>query len=590
MKAVLLILQEYILVFFVAVFKEVIYKIMGVNRDVPGGSTIADQLCNQAQERLPFIFNPEITYDEYRRKHYYLTKGIDTVCGIGMAGAFQPKEISASYMTFVYLGSGAQGFEPFVRIFYGFDGIDDSRMTIGHQAVLSSMVKRPWNSTDGQWDKIKARARYAVDKMIDNGILNYDDLEHLLTEAGLNEDGANKGAQEDIVRSFIYDQINEARPFDRKDVDFSLAPKPGYDYLIYRAIIEARKFFGEDFREEISTIKLTSDGWVQGALIKAIERELKNLEHPDARAFGLLVDDDTGEIIAAFSGKVNDKGKVVYDGVDRLFGSGGRGMGSTGKLLLTVGVGKEGYLKDSEDGRVVDFRYHLRRSRKDIIFDAKRLDVDPEDVRFLIECFGDPHEDMSDPIASAAMGTFTTWPHVYISLMKAVREGDALPEVHVTDKYVMRDGEEIPYSPSIDADLVECAEWVYARDSLNGRDAGPLIWDWFSVPLENGGTLRRLNGIVEAGKTGTDGKVRTQDEPGTTNAAYVVIGTDRGDIVVSGSDIFNAPPMSGAFGILADRRDIDLGNSLAGGTLPALIAKDTVLKAKERFRVKNEEL
>ena len=615
-----------------AAVKKVTHEAVGIPKRDPGGaSTLADQTCGAIQSGLPFILDTSYIYEKAKRVVPFDVKAVDTVCGMSLAARETPEAIAAWYFTFGFFANNAQGVEPFIRSYWGFDGIHDPRMTIGHQAVLASLIRWTWKSGrfdpgDGsaksqkirhsqqqRWErKTIPRAKLAVDRLIDKGVLTLDSLKKL----GADMPSVYPTSPQEIrklIQKIVYSQIEDAMPRTYREISatpqgYHLYPKHGYNYLIQRGIHEAENVFGDHFREEVQTLELTSNGYVQGNLIRALRRELVRVAHPEARGIGLLVNDHTGEMIAGFSGKLTDDGQdVEYDYRDRIFDDETE-LGSLGKLFLAAAIARKGYAPDSPEKLVRRFRSDLKHSERRIVADARRLGMSEEYVGDLINTFGEMHANQGrkerDYFDEAAMGTFSTTPARMVGLMKAAREGYALDPIRVVDTFHMRDGSKCTYGEqgdlvcvnghrverqAVNLDLYEGFGEYSRRITILFSGLQEEPWDWFAIPLAGEedwdvkpGTLHILQDVVDGGKTGTVGKKNT-----TTKGAWVLVGTepeydDDGNLVL--------PGMSGIFGIAADGYEggdgsiINLGNDLQGGTHPARVARETLVEAQRRLK------
>lgn len=580
----------------------------GFIRNGGGGSSMADQTCNAMQELLPYQFGIDGTYgDVFIRQHRLRTKMNDTLCGMGLATTKTPEEIAALYFTYAYLSSAANGAEVFARLNLQLpDGIKDEHFTIAHQIIIAAAIKRPYASDGHNWigeRSIVSRANFAIKHLVDKGVIT---KEILIKEGYLvasQFDGLTDEQARDLLAQTLEEAVLNSKPLTNQQISatrngFSLQPKDGYEYLVNMAVDEARAMFDEDFREEIAKIGLTSNGFVQGKLIRSMQRELVAVNHPEARGVAVLTDSG-GRIIAAFSGGKGERDIARSDGLDSVRLLSTNQMGSLGKLLLAAAVAHRGYSIHSQSPYVQSFRMHLMRSEPEIIADARRLGVTSDEIGKMIKCFGEVEPGKRrDYVHDAAMGMYYIPPAAALDIINVARTGQSVTVPHVIEYVVSRDGQGIPQHPIYpSADRSACASLIHTPPQSNRPGTG--TWAWFSVPLSNGptretrGTLHRLNGVADVGKTGTYGK-RAEDVSGSsdiealgiTNAAWVLVGT--------GGD----HPLTGIFGIVArctyyNDSDCDSGSigeminlesDLAGGNRPAEIARDTLIEAKKHLR------
>ncbi len=215
--------------------------------------------------------------------------------------------------------------------------------------------------------------------------------------------------------------------------------------------------------------------------------------------------------------------------------------------------------------------------------------VTSEEIGMMIRCFGKVEEGAHrDYVSDAAMGMYYITPADMLDVISIARTGSPMPAPHVVNRFVMRDGRIVfPVNPPRDRQA--CVPLIHTA-SKRGQ-SGTGTWAWFSVPLSNGptdqtrGTLHRLHGIADVGKTGTYGEKAEDaigssgvaEAPGITNAGWVLVGTG------------GRSPLVGIFGIVARstygtssgaKEMINLESTLAGGNRPAEIARDTIREAK----------
>lgn len=581
---------------------------LGFVRNGGGGSSLADQTCNAMQELLPYQFGIEGTYgDVFIRQHRLRTKINDTMCGMGLATTKTPEEIAALYFTYAYLASQANGAEVFARLYLQLpDGIKDSRLTIAHQVIMAAAVKRPYAPDGSNWigrgGSIVSRANLAIGRLVDEGVITREVLvgEKYLTEPQF--EGLSDEQERELLVQTLEEAVLNSKPLTNQQISatrngFSLQPKDGYEYLVNMAVDEARDMFGRDFREKIAEIGLTSNGWVQGKLIRSMQRELVAVDHPEARGVAVLVDGG-GRIIAAFSGGKGEKDIARSDGLDSVRFLSTNQMGSLGKLFLATAVAHRGYSIHSQSPHVQSFRRHLMRSEPEIIADARRLGVTSDEIGEMIRCFGDTEVGKGrDYLHDAAMGMYYITPADMLDVINVARTGRSTFTVpHVIEYVVPRDGRSVlrfPIYPSTDRSA--CASLIHTPAQSNRPGTG--TWAWFSIPLSNGptrdtmGTLYRLRGIADVGKTGTYGK-RAEgiagsdtEAPGITNAAWALVGTGGDNPLTGIFGIVSRHTYSDSYGDLSGSREmVNLESTLSGGNRPAEIARDTLIEAQSPSR------
>ncbi|MBT5016195.1 hypothetical protein HOM98_01780 [Candidatus Peregrinibacteria bacterium] len=509
-----------------------------------GGSTLADQACGQLRAGT----------NGYEESSRWERKLLDTTCGIGMANLYTPEEIAAHYATFGYLGPKAQGVELFARLYWGFEGVEDSRMTIGHQLVLAAMVRYTWDSTQNRWDDpgshndIVGRASYALDLLIEKGVIFEKDREE------------------------IQQQILAAKPRTKSDVGesrrgFSVAPTAGYDYAIVLAIEEARQRFGDNWREVVKSIFLTIDPNVQGTAVRSSKQELGRLETDKARSIVVVVDSE-GRIIAAHAGDENG-----FDGIGGMDAN--QSVGSVGKLLLASSVAGKGLRPGHK--RASDFRDDLRMSRSDIIREATAVGASQERAHRLMNCYGQTHADSGrNWFRDAALGVWDPSPRTLLPFMEAAKNGQVMPSPHVVQSFEMRNGTvvtpELHFEyPNGEDSASSCARLAHANGATSS---------WLAVPLEKEGTLEDLNGLIDGGKTGTVEPVRNgRPVRGATNMAWVLGYSQALDS--------NAPNgYTILAGLMGDDLSVNLGNDVSGGDNAAGIVRRVSLTLRDRSKKK----
>ncbi len=432
-----------------------------------GGSGLHDQTC----DALKMGARPILAgwHPAVRR----VANKVDSLfCGIGLARRKSPEEVVALYATYGYLAPSAYGIESFTRIYWRFDGLDDPRLTPGHQLVLAAMFNRPWDGSDARWTQIRGRAQHAVE---------------LLLEAGVITDGEAKS---------IVKQIERARPKSRKQLRAERAPlrlprvPPEMAYPVFRAAQEAQRQFGKDWRAEVRMLKLTIDGRRQAAAHRLTERALRRIGKVDVRGTVAVVD-DRGQYLVLLTGSPN------FDNIDRIRSR--RSPGSIGKLFVAAGLAK--HYGSVEIARHVpgmpDVQEALRRSDASFVELSARLPIDREYVDRVIECHGDAHEGpRDDSVVDAAMGAIAASPEQLLPMLQDAFFGieHAMPAPHVVRGGLGHGGEDWTDVPEADPRRLYCAQLIHNQGHTYG---------WFEIPM--GGTMRRAHGSVEVGKTGTVG-------------------------------------------------------------------------------------
>ncbi|MBT6069265.1 hypothetical protein HOG48_05940 [Candidatus Peregrinibacteria bacterium] len=526
------------------------------------------------QDNLPYLFDRKgmsRTYDrDLKIAEKLLLKKNDTMGGIGLNFIKTPEEILALYATFAFFGYEAQGIEAFVSIYWGFDGIYDPRITPGHLFLLSSFIKRPWNSSEEVWQHSVGRAKLAADRVYakDGVITGWDGTEYTIEE--------------------VYAQIEGARPKTYAEAKaegrHSFSPRHGYDGGALTAAREMRERFGDDAREEVQGVETSLEGRIQGKMVKKGEGALRKLSDRGPLVYGDVFN-ERGEAVSIYAGFINENGNLEVLSKDVF--SFERMYGSVGKLILVAALAKKGITVDSDDPLVQEFLYNLMHSRREIIQNAKDLGVSEEDVASLIECFGTPHSGMTDPITAAAMGTFDTSHYDLAAMMMAARTGEPMPRPHVVTGYFLRDGRYVTVEPEYSEDAHTCASLIHTPSSVDGGESE--TWRWFQVPLSDGGTsdsrgtLWSLNGLTDrasiAGKTGTVGKKRSRGGVGETNMTTVVFGT--GPVVNSSGEV-EVPALYGvqSIGYLdlfdSEGNMRDIGGQFSAGNLVSPVVRDVL--------------
>ncbi|MFA6435687.1 MAG: hypothetical protein WCW30_00920 [Candidatus Gracilibacteria bacterium] len=111
----------------------------------------------------------------------------DFACGIGLAKKtdnskkkLTAPQIMALNATYAYLAPDAEGVERFVRLYWGFSGINDPRLDTGHQMVLAALHNLPWDSTETRWSEIEERASIPGTNLYRQGVIGKKDYASVL--------------------------------------------------------------------------------------------------------------------------------------------------------------------------------------------------------------------------------------------------------------------------------------------------------------------------------------------------------------------------------------------------------------------------
>ncbi len=87
--------------------------------------------------------------------------------------AFDKKHILYLYLNQIYLGSGAYGVEAAARVYFGKHVAD---LTLAEAAMIAGLPQRPSDySPHRHLEKAKARQRYVLDQMTDNGVITKEE-------------------------------------------------------------------------------------------------------------------------------------------------------------------------------------------------------------------------------------------------------------------------------------------------------------------------------------------------------------------------------------------------------------------------------
>ncbi len=439
--------------------------VTGINPRMPvtialrqgGGSSLADQACGALRDGISDY--------QYQKFGYYpgkvRKKAEETLCGIGLAGIASPQEIAAYYATYQYIAPRDYGVGGFIQKYWGISDVED--LNIGQQLLLAAFFNLPWNGSDKGWEKNQRRALYALDQLIEDGIIPRE--------------------KEALVKR----EITGSRPKLRSDYK-GIAPKRGYSTGMGLAVQEAKTYFGDDFRSDLRSIHTTLDPSVLTTAYWACENTLVELSNDLARCVILAVDSSTGEIIA-----MDSHGHEDQFGFNRFFTE--RSPGSMGKILLAAGVGNKHMSSPLGNPYSSSFYDHLSRSSAAIIEDARSMGVSKKTVEELISCYGKPHEDV-DPIEGAGMGMFETSPFTYIQTLYEAYMGTPSPNPFVVSAFTDNEGTVHKTEPMVREDGKDCAALAYGDGYTK---------DWLKAPLDTKGTLSILSDVADVGKTGTVG-------------------------------------------------------------------------------------
>lgn len=448
--------------------------VTGINPRMPvtialrqgGGSSLADQACGALRDGISDYQYYDPTPETLTEKLGYYPgwlrkKAEETLCGIGIAGIRSPQEIAAYYATYQYIAPRDYGVGGFIQKYWGISDVKD--LNVGQQLLLAAFFNLPWNGSDWGWEKNQRRALYALDQLIEDGIIPREKV------------------------ALVKREITSSKPKLRSDYK-DIAPKRGYSTGMGLAVYEAKTYFGDDFRSDLRSIHTTLDPSVLTTAYWACENTLVELGNDLARCVILAVDSSTGEIIA-----MDSRGHGDQFGFNRFFTE--RSPGSMGKILLAAGVGNKHMSPPTGNPYSSSFYDHLSRSSAAIIDDARSMGVSKKTVEELISCYGKPHEDV-DPIEGAGMGMFETSPLTYIQTLYEAYTGMPSPNPFVVSAFTDNEGEVHKTEPVVRENGKDCAVLAYADGYTK---------DWLKAPLDTKGTLSILSDVADIGKTGTVG-------------------------------------------------------------------------------------
>lgn len=123
-------------------------------RKAQGASTITQQVARN------FLLSNEKTY-ERKLKEMLLARRVEST--------FEKDHILYLYLNEIYLGSRAYGVEAAARVYFGKHA---SELDVAESALIAGLPQRPSDySPHRNFDKAKARQKYVLDQMVDNGYL-----------------------------------------------------------------------------------------------------------------------------------------------------------------------------------------------------------------------------------------------------------------------------------------------------------------------------------------------------------------------------------------------------------------------------------
>lgn len=443
-----------------------------------GGSSIADQACGAMRSELA----------DYRDIGSVRKKLEETLCGVGLAVTREPKEIAALYGTYGQVGTSAKGLIYFAWTYWGFEDIEDPHFTKAHQLILASMVNHTWackysnkaKCGEDYWEErlasIKGRANTALEILVAQKDITPEEAAEILKDIKKIEIPKPETIKTSIIK-----------------------PKLGYASAIKQAIKEADGAFGHEWRSVVSSMTLSIDPNVQTVVYKSSLETLNNIKDPETGEYNpgvvsvVAVTNSMGEIVGIHYG--NKEGALETDLFATQFQP-----GSMGKILLAAAVGNKGFNAPERNPYNNSFYLHLSKSEPAITSDAKRMKVKSSEVEDLINCYGSAREDQ-DQVESAALGLFDTSPKQFVTVLWEAYSGYHTPAPHIVRSFTV-DGEIIypNQAPNFTRE-----KWEERSECSILINANHTTWEWLKAPLGIEGTLSSLNGIADAGKTGTDG-------------------------------------------------------------------------------------
>lgn len=445
-----------------------------ITRGASGGSSLHDQACDAMEDGFAPTMIEQLLPRPVQR---VINKLDNTLCGIGLARQSSPTEVVALYATYGYLGSGAYGIDSFARIYWRFDGIEDPRLSVGHQLVLAALFNKPWTSDASHWTAIKQRARHALDLLIAAELISAEQ------------------------RRTIARQIDRAKPLTKAELDRRglrrRLPRPpaSMAYPVYRAAREAEDEFGRDWRTAVAQLELSVDRDRQARALAGSKLD-RGLLDQRARVTMAVVN-ERGEYLVLHTGT------SLFDESDRIHAM--RSPGSVTKLLVAAGLARAHGSATRARSRpgIRDVQEALRRSNSEFFPLASGLGVDPGYVGSLIECYGDAHSGARENlIEDSAKGALEASPAQLLAILQDAHFGAvrAMPEPHVVRNFVLRDGGQRARSVMASVERQHCAELIHN---------GGATSSWFEIPMR--GTMIAAQRRVDVGKTGSVGRSTDSD-------------------------------------------------------------------------------
>ena len=503
---------------------------------IAGGSTLSDQVCGKLLQGT----------EDYDRRGRFTRKAHKTACGIALRWRFrdEPHVIGAMYATHVPFSTlPARGVEYFVRAVYELDeGIRDRDLTRGHQLVLAAMSHYLWEKFSFE-KAVVPRAELALSRLLASGVVSEVEAEE------------------------IRDEIRAARPPPLPFGTYppSIMPDPWMHAAIYAARHELRELFGPEtcghgevcnaaWRDQVEAVRLTIDPVLQKVMAESCPTYLRRVPRHaqvghDVMCGGLMLGEG-GEVLALHVGNDERVSERAFFDEDL------HKPGSLGKLFLASALRAPWWERPTETGEEThrSFEQNLRASLRRIAVDAGDLDVAPERVYDLIQCFGEPLDDSTSKgaISQVTLGNWRTNGAAYLPYLLAASTDQVMPRPRVLAGY-KRHGEDwmepdlpepVARHPRLSAR--QCAELAYNQ----GRAAA-----WLTVPREEpDGTLVGLQPYIYGGKTGTARPARgRRDLHHGTHATHV-------GLVVARRPVW----VGGLFTIITAKPSIDMGDDASG--------------------------
>jgi penicillin-binding protein 1A len=152
-----------------------------VGRRIQGGSTITQQVVKS------LLLTPQKSYARKLR---------ELILALRLEHALSKDDILLLYLNHIYLGSGAYGVAAAAQEYFG---KDIAQVTLAEAALLAGLPQAPSRySPHRDWPAAKARQRYVLDRMHENGF-----IERAARDAAMKEPLSLVGRQ-DTVRSSPY--------------------------------------------------------------------------------------------------------------------------------------------------------------------------------------------------------------------------------------------------------------------------------------------------------------------------------------------------------------------------------------------------